>query len=51
MLLAAITPEGLNLAFNPYTALRDFILLGLAWLFAWLLEAGTSLHHDSELAI
>jgi hypothetical protein len=51
VLLTVVTPEGLNLAFNPYTALRDFILLGLAWLFAWLLEVGTSLHHDSELAI
>lgn len=50
-LIAAVTPEGLNFAFNPYTALRDFILLGLAWLFAWLLEVGASLHQDSELAI
>lgn len=51
VLLTMVTPEGLNLAINPYSSLRDYILLGLAWLFAWLLEVGTSLHDDNELAI
>ena len=45
------TPGGFDMVFNPVLFSRDFILLGLIWLFVWIHQLGTALHDESEMTI
>jgi hypothetical protein len=45
------TPDGFDLSFNPLLFSRDYILLGLIWLFVWVYQIGARLRLDSDMTI
>ena len=47
------TPEGFTLDINitPGVSCLSYIMLGLVWIFVWMLEVGTALNLDSEMTI
>ena len=51
-LLASWTPrEGFAFSFNPLLFSQNYIILGLLWLFVWVLDIGRALNLDSEMTI
>lgn len=50
-LFSSFSSDGMEIHINPISFSKEFVILGLLWLFVWMLEIGTALHADNEMTI